>query len=118
MGPHNKAFAVLRELARGNDLDKYFEIYDVRQEDLQQMEFGIKESELEDVESLKVLKYLLQRMHTARKVFLCCLLALDANGGYSDFETWRTVVEQLKALSSLMTDIGEALQHESDEEQR
>lgn len=119
MTPYSQAFQILRPLTQESDLDKYYDIYDVRNADIEYLTLAggcIREDEFEDLESLKALKALLHRLHTTRKVFLCCLLALDANGGYSDFSTWRTVVEQLKVLSTLMGEIAESLQQCSEEE--
>jgi len=118
MAPYSQAFHNLCGLAQGNDLEKYYDIYDVRNEDLEQITSGVREAEFDDMESLKALKALLHRLHTTRKVFLCCLLALDANGGYEDFAIWRDVVEQLKSLSTFMGEIGETLQRHSEEESR
>lgn len=117
MTPYSQAFTALRELTKDIDLDKYYDIYDIRIQDVQQIAPEVHEVEYDDLESLKTLKSLLHRLHTTRKVFLCCLLAIDANGGYSDFGTWRTVVEQLKTLSTFMGEIGEALQRCAEEEE-
>lgn len=118
MAPYSQAFQTLRPLVQESDLDKYYDIYDVRNADIEYLTLGgsTREAEFEDMESLEALKALLHRLHTTRKVFLCCLLALDANGGYSDFSTWGTVVEQLKVLSALMGEIAESLQQHSEEE--
>ncbi|KAF8469619.1 Mysoin-binding motif of peroxisomes-domain-containing protein [Kalaharituber pfeilii] len=116
--PYSHAFRQLRELTEEHDLDKYYDIYDIRSDDLEQVESGIKENEFEDMEGLKALKTFLHRLHTARKIFLCCLLALDANGGHSDFATWRTVVAQLKILGSLMGEVGKKLQRHFEEEEK
>lgn len=116
--PYGHAFHALKGLTQENDLDKYFDIYDIRNEDIEQISSGVCEAEFDDMESLKALKALLHKLHTTRKIFLCCLLALDANGGYEDFGTWRTVVEQLKSLSTFMGEIGETLQRHSEEESR
>lgn len=59
--------------------------------------------EFEDYESLRVLKILISRFVTLRKLFLCCLLALEADGGKDDFTRWRTAVDEIKGLSDAAT---------------
>lgn len=118
MTPHSVASSALRGLINESDLDKYYDIYDIGKEDIEDAELGMKDLELEDPESIKTLKTLLHRLHNIRRVFLCFLLALDANGGYSDFATWRTVVQELKSLGSIMGELGQELRRIGDEEQR
>lgn len=86
------------------DLEKYYDIYDISELDLQEAQLGSNKEEFEDGESLRVLKLLAARFHTIRKVFLCCLLALDADGGKPDFFRWSTAVDELHAISEITKD--------------
>lgn len=83
------------------DLEKYYDIYDISDIDFSEAMLGYSETEFEDLESLRVLKILAARFHTMRKVFLCCLLALDAEGGKSDFLRWSAAVGEINGVKEL-----------------
>lgn len=116
--PHARSATAIRALIQESDIDKYFDIYDIDQDDIDEMNLGIKEGEFDDMESLRALKAYIHRLHTTRRVFLCCLLALDAHGGYSDFAAWRMVVEELKILGITMSETGRTLHRASEEQER
>ncbi|KAA8905478.1 Mysoin-binding motif of peroxisomes-domain-containing protein [Sphaerosporella brunnea] len=104
--PHNRACISLRHLVQEADLEKFYDIYDLQLADLQEAELGVEPGdELGDLESLKALKTLLHRLHTTRRVFLCSLLAIDADGGYSDYTRWGLAVEQLRSLGNLIAEL-------------
>ncbi len=92
---------VVKGFAEQLDLDKFYDIYDISDLDISDALQGFSESELEDAESLRTLKIVAARFHTVRKVFLCALLALGANGDNSDLLRWTTAVEGLRALNEL-----------------
>jgi hypothetical protein len=75
------------------NLEKYYDIYDITTIDMQEALTEYTKDEFEDYESLRVLKILISRFVTLRKLFLCCLLALEADGGKEDFTRWRTALE-------------------------
>jgi Mysoin-binding motif of peroxisomes len=83
------------------DLEKYFDIYDVSDTDFSEAMLGYSETEFDDVESVRVLKILAARFHTARKIFLCCLMALDAHGGKPDFLRWSNAVDEISGVSAV-----------------
>lgn len=60
---------------------------------------GLIEDEFDDLESLRALKIIASRFHTLRKIFLCCLMALDAHGGKPDFMRWRTALDAIHDVS-------------------
>jgi len=101
--PYTEAYRLLRPLATEVDLDKYHDIYEITQSDIQEIEElatgGFPESD--DPETLKSLKISLQRLQTARKLFLCSLLALDADGSKPDFPRWAQATSTMQHLSSL-----------------
>jgi hypothetical protein len=98
---YNQAVITLKPLAEELDLEKYYDIYDLSDLDLQEASLGCKDSEFEDKESLRVLKILASRLHTTRKVLLCCLLALDADGGKPDFFRWSTAVDEIHGVAEV-----------------
>lgn len=115
---HIRAFNMVQKFAIENDMAKYHDIYDVSLSDLEELNIGVNEDEFADMESLKALKALLHRLHTIRRVFLCCLLALDAKGNGQDFPKWRSAVEQLNSLSELMAELSRELRRVLTEEEQ
>ena len=117
--PHNRACISLRHLVQEMDLEKYYDMYDIQLADVEEAELGFENNEdLGDLESLKALKTLLHRLHTNRRVFLCSLLAIDADGGYSDYTRWGLAVEQLRSLGNLIAELAGELRKILAEEER
>jgi hypothetical protein len=104
-------------LAEQLDLEKYYDVYDISDLDIQEARQGYAETEFEDKESLRVLKILVARLHIIRKVFLCCLLALEADGGKPDFLRWSTAVDEINALASVTGEAEERLRRILSEEE-
>lgn len=101
--PYYQAYESLRPHSIEQDLEKYYDIYEVSETDLQDAKViaTTNLAELEDADTLHDLKIGLQKLHVVRKLFLCTLLALDADGGQLDFQRWATANETMRALSSL-----------------
>ena len=99
-----EAYRALQPLADPSSLDKYYDVYDVSDADMQEALLGYSENEFEDIESLRALKILTSRFVTLRKMLLCCLLALGADGGKDDFTRWRTALDETKKLSEVTTE--------------
>jgi len=83
------------------DLDKYYDIYDISDIDFAEAMSGYREEEFDDNESLRVLKILAARFYMSRKILLCCLMALDAQGGKSDLMRWNIASEEMRAVTSI-----------------
>ena len=100
--PHAEAARALQPLAVEGDLERYYDIYELSRADIEDVEAIKQEVEEvgDDPESLKSLKISLQKLHTARKMFLCCLLALDASGNEADFLNWKLATDIMGGLSS------------------
>ncbi|KAF1969200.1 hypothetical protein BU23DRAFT_557880 [Bimuria novae-zelandiae CBS 107.79] len=94
----------LKELIQEDDLERYLDVYDVSNPDLQDAAEGYKETEFEDCETLKALRVLHYRLATLRRVYLCSLLALEADGGKPDFTRWITVVDSMVILATTAGD--------------
>ena len=90
----------LKQLIEEDDLEKYLDVYDVSNPDLQEASQGYSESEFEDAETLKVLRTLQYRLTTLRRVYMCSLLALQADGGKPDFSRWSAVVDSMVTLAA------------------
>ncbi|CZT48032.1 uncharacterized protein RSE6_08679 [Rhynchosporium secalis] len=103
----NQACTILKPMAEEMDLEKYLDIYDISESDCTEAMQGYSGTEIEDAESVRVLKILASRFYTTRKMFLCCLMALDAHGGKPDFARWSTAVDEIHGVGVV---IGEAEQ--------
>ncbi|KAG5917442.1 hypothetical protein E4U42_007245 [Claviceps africana] len=90
---------MIKGFAEQTELEKYYDMYDINDLDISDALQGFNEKEFEDSESLRTLKILAARFHTTRKMLLCALLALDANGEGSDLLRWTTAVEVLRNLN-------------------
>ena len=116
--PYMDACKVLRFLAEEHDLEKYFEVYEIGPSDLGDLETGEVPAGSEEAETLKSLKACLYRLHTIRRIFLCSLLALDADGGKPDFTRWGIAVHEMQRLASITTESTEKLNRILSEEER
>jgi hypothetical protein len=92
---------VLQPLTDSANLAKYYDIYDISQEDLIEVETALADRETEDQFSLRGLRTLFGRLYLVRKSILCCLLALGADGGGSDIARWSTAIEQMRNLTTV-----------------
>ena len=96
-----EASAVLRSLIDEDDLEKYCEVYDLSAEEAKdaggEEAMGVFEDDPESLKSLRVLSY---RAGVLRRVTLCALMALEADGGKPDFRRWRVATEVIQALNS------------------
>ncbi|EME79277.1 uncharacterized protein MYCFIDRAFT_50883 [Pseudocercospora fijiensis CIRAD86] len=95
-----EACAALRALIDDDDLEKYFEIYDISPQDAREASGTSSLCILEDdPESLKSLRVLSYRSGVLRRVTLCSLMALEADGGKADFRRWRVATAVMDKLS-------------------
>lgn len=106
---YHQACLVLKPCAEEMDLDKFFDIYDVSDSDFTDAMVGFSENEFEDAESLRVLKILAARFDVTRKIFLCYLMALEADGGKLDFVRWTAALDEIKELVATTGDAEERL---------
>ncbi|KAI5466432.1 Mysoin-binding motif of peroxisomes-domain-containing protein [Mariannaea sp. PMI_226] len=108
---YHQVCTVVNGFAEQLDLEKYYDIYDISDFDMSDARRGFDEDEFEDLESLRILKVLAARFYTLRKMFLCALLALDANGDTNDLLRWTTAVESLRNLNTATSASYERLQN-------
>lgn len=112
-----QAATVTKGFSEQLDLERYYDIYDISDLDMSDALQGYKESEFEDMESLRTLKIVASRFHILRKMFLCALLSMEAKGDETDFLRWSTVVESLRMLNESATESYERLRSILGEEQ-
>lgn len=91
----------LRHLITEDDLEKYLDVYEIGPQDVQEAIIGFQADEFEDNESLKALRMWQYRFSVLRKVFLCSLLSLEADGGRPDFGRWKTAVEHMERVATV-----------------
>lgn len=96
---YEQASSGIKGFSEQLDLERYYDIYDISDLDMSDATQGYSEGEFEDMESLRTLKIVASRFHVLRKMFLCALLSMEAQGDDSDFMRWTTVVETLKTLN-------------------
>ncbi|KAL5087298.1 Mysoin-binding motif of peroxisomes domain-containing protein [Trichoderma afarasin] len=107
---YNQVSDVVRGFAEQMELEKYYDMYDVSDFDISDSRLGFNAAEFDDLESLRTLKILAARFHTTRKMLLCALLALDANGEAKDLLRWTAAVESLKSVNITTKSVFEKLQ--------
>ena len=101
--PYYRLHQTLKPFAAALDLEKYYDIYEISRMDLEDAELvaNVESAEIEDADTLHDLKVGLQKLHILRKLVLCTLLALDADGSKSDFRRWSVAVEMMCKFTSL-----------------
>lgn len=87
----------IRVLIDPDDLERYFEVYDINSQDAREASGPEALSVLDDDgESLKSLRVLSYRSGVLRRVMLCSLMALEADGGKPDFLRWRVANDAME----------------------
>lgn len=97
-----EACSELRTLVDEDNLEKYFEVYDISTQDAREAStnegLGVTETDPESLKALRVLSY---RTNMLRRVTLCSLMALEADGGKTDFYRWRAAVDIMERLGAV-----------------
>ncbi len=101
--PYYRLYQSLKPFAATLDLEKYYDIYEISRTDLEDADLvaNIEPAGIEDSDTLQDLKVGLQKLHVLRKLVLCTLLALDADGSKSDFRRWSVAVDTMRRFTSL-----------------
>ncbi|KAF1986218.1 hypothetical protein K402DRAFT_333136 [Aulographum hederae CBS 113979] len=97
----SEACSSVRQLIQENDLERYLDVYEFTSQDVQEATQGFSETEFEDVEALKVLRVLQYRFSTLRRLFMCLLLSLEADGGPRDLVRWRLATENMQSAANV-----------------
>jgi len=105
--PYYDACQVLKPYAIDLDLEKYYDVYEISRTDMEDAELvgNLKPSGIEDADTLQDLKVGLQKLHVIRKLFLCTLLALSADGSKTDFQRWSAAVETMTGVSTMTAEM-------------
>jgi Mysoin-binding motif of peroxisomes len=78
---------------------RYHDIYDLPQQDYQDLIQGLPSALDDDPGSSKGLKTSLIRLFVARKILLCSLLALPSVSSVSDLKRWAVISDEIASLS-------------------
>ena len=119
ISPHVQAYHQLHPLADEIDLDRYFDMYELSRTDISEFEESItdRSDEADDSESIRVLKIDMHRLFTARKMFLCAVLALDADTKSRPLN-WSMMTEVIDDLSTIQVTATANLDRILDEDDR
>ncbi|KAF2435827.1 hypothetical protein EJ08DRAFT_667754 [Tothia fuscella] len=109
LSPFREACNYMKGLISEDDLERYLEVYDVSSMDIEEARQGYTLDEFDDLESLKALRIFQARLSILRRVFLCSLLSLEANGGKPDYPRWRIAVDSMERLASTTGEWAEQL---------
>ena len=103
--PYYQAYRSLKPFAVELDMEKYYDIYEISRNDMEDAEALANQeiSEIGSVCTLRDLKIGLHNLHIVRKLFLCTLLALNADGSNTDFHRWSSATETMTAVISITT---------------
>jgi uncharacterized phage infection (PIP) family protein YhgE len=97
--PLQAAYIDIRRFSNDNEIDRFYEVYEIDPASIVEYLTPYTPSEFEDPESLSVLKSLLIRLRATRRLLLCSFLSLNAEGTTADLERWRAAVSKLNELS-------------------
>jgi hypothetical protein len=89
----------LKDLVNEDNFERQIEIHEVADPDIQESFSGATISEIEDQESLRALRTMHLRFSVLRRVFLCYLLSLEANGSGDDIQPWKATLEAIESLA-------------------
>lgn len=94
---HTSLSALLNE----EDLERFLDVYDIPHHAIQEaLNPDLAQTEGEDdEESLKSLRLIGYQYTTLRRVVLCSLMSLEADGGKPDFPRWWAAIETMTSLS-------------------
>lgn len=108
----------LRPLVDDANLEKYYDIYEISQVELQAAESTVVDQSVDEKTSLRSLRSSFARLYTVRKSALCCLLALPADGGEADIARWSAATEEMHSLADASAEWIEKLRDVLNEQDR
>ena len=99
--PHFQAYHSLQPYTNTQDFERYCDMYELSRVDIEDIQESIiaSTSGSHYVESIKALKVDLHRLFTARKLFLCCILALNADLTSNSLD-WTIMTEMMGIISN------------------
>lgn len=90
----------LKILLNQDDMEKYLDVYDIPHHAVQEaISPELASLDQDDPESLRSLRVVSYQYSTLRRVVLCSLMSLDADGGNTDFARWSAATKIMNSLS-------------------
>lgn len=100
----SESISILQADIDEDDLERYYEVYDINTLDAREASGpdALKLTDDDDPESLKSLRILSFRAGLLRRVTLCHLMSLPADGGKPDVHRWRRATGAMSALGQAL----------------
>ncbi|KAF2723311.1 hypothetical protein K431DRAFT_28216 [Polychaeton citri CBS 116435] len=96
-------FNTINDMVDQDDVERYYEVYDINLHDAKDaVRKDASSVPDDDTESLKSLRVSSFRMGLLRRIALCALLSLKADGSKPDFARWSRATEAMDALSTTL----------------
>lgn len=113
-----RAFEELKPLAVEVDLEKYLDIYEISRSEVVEWEISRDVDQISFGEdNLRAYKTGLQKLHLSRKLFLCGLLAISADGGKLDLARWSVATRIMSNLSAEIVKASQGMNDVLEEEE-
>ena len=96
-------------MSNEDDFEKYLEVYEIIPTDITEARLGYDKDEFEDMDTLKVLRILSLRFAILRRMILCSLMTIPAEGTTFDLDKWNPVVEVMHNLASMSGEASEKI---------
>lgn len=91
----------LKVLLNQDDMEKYLDVYDIPHHAVQEAANpDLASLDQDDPESLRSLRVVSYQYSTLRRVVLCSLMSLEADGGNPDFARWSAANQIMRSLST------------------
>lgn len=103
------ATRALRPYASQDDLERFLDVYDIREDDLEDALLSSTSIEGDEAETLKQLRDHQSHLSTFRRLLICTLLSIPATGRKEDAVRWRTVVRWLEQLGLTLGQTGQTI---------
>jgi hypothetical protein len=88
----------LQDWVKLENYEMHLELHEVSEPDIIEALSGATVLEIEDQESLRALRAMHLRFSILRRVYLCRLLSLDANGSQKEKKPWRIALQGMNML--------------------
>ena len=107
----------LSQFAVALDLEKYFEIYEISHIDLEGWTNGsdAADNEYAPAQTLDELRSLSRKIFHSRRLLLCTLLALNAEGGRTGLAAWSSAAFAMSSISAMIDQASSDLSNTIDE---
>jgi hypothetical protein len=103
--------ATLQPLLDLDDLEKWYDVSEITDPEIQEAESGAKVGEFDEQESVRALGVMQWRFAILRRMLLCHLLSVPADGTIGDLKSWGVVLRVTESISTLCAASTEKINH-------